>query len=212
MSLTEDYVINKHDMPRAEYSSRRFDYLLDRIKGRAHDVVIVGFGQPFELQRAKELGLDVIGIDRDVSGTNQAKEKGLNVILAEADKGMPLADSSADLIVAHHVIEHMEHPKEFIKECHRVLRNEGYLAIETPDIKHNRLFYMDPTHLHPFDKQALESLISERFAIVWSQLFIPIPILWRYTLMAFRTPNPLGLRWANLLVIGRKGTYSTDDR
>jgi|GEM_PF-4902788 len=204
MPLTRDYVIEKDDMPSAGYSSRRFDYVLDRVRGEVRDVVVVGFGRPFELQRARELGMNAVGIDRDVSGIDMARELGFRVVLAEADQGMPLDEGSVDLVLAHHVIEHMEDPEGFMDECHRVLRPGGHLAVETPDIRRNRFFYDDPTHLRPFDQRSLESLVARRFTVEWSQLFAPLPVVWRYALFAFRAPNLLGLGRANLLVIGRK--------
>lgn len=45
----------------------------------------------------------------------------------------PIADSSLDFIIASHLHEHVPNPLGLIKECYRVLRNEGFLYLAVPD-------------------------------------------------------------------------------
>ena len=57
-------------------------------------------------------------------------------VLADAASMPMFEDATADLIVAHHVIEHVG-LGEFdgaVRECHRVLRPGGSLIITTPDL------------------------------------------------------------------------------
>lgn len=44
-----------------------------------------------------------------------------------------IADSSMDFIIASHIIEHLPDPLGFIKECYRVLRNDGVIYLAIPD-------------------------------------------------------------------------------
>ncbi|CAG1771071.1 putative S-adenosylmethionine-dependent methyltransferase [uncultured bacterium] len=44
-----------------------------------------------------------------------------------------IADSSVDFIIASHILEHLPDPLGFLKECYRVLRNEGVIYLAIPD-------------------------------------------------------------------------------
>lgn len=46
---------------------------------------------------------------------------------------LPFQDSSFDLLVMNHVIEHIKNPIALIKECRRVLKVGGLLVISCPD-------------------------------------------------------------------------------
>lgn len=45
---------------------------------------------------------------------------------------LPFKDNSVDQIVAGEIIEHLDDPAAFIKECFRVLKKGGWLSISTP--------------------------------------------------------------------------------
>lgn len=205
MSLTEDYV-EKHGnvISTSLYSARRFDYIVNRLGMCNGSVLVVGFGHPYELEAAKESGFDVKGIDRDMSAVSAAKREGFDVVQGDAGDPLPFRDESVDLVVCHHVIEHIEKPEMFISETYRVLKANGILALETPDLRYNRIFYCEPTHISPFTRESLEKIVESRFSIVWSQLFVPVTFLWRYSDLGFRLPNVLNLRKTNVLVVCKK--------
>jgi SAM-dependent methyltransferase len=46
---------------------------------------------------------------------------------------IPLADASADIVVALETIEHLESPRAFCRELARVLKPEGWLIVSTPN-------------------------------------------------------------------------------
>ncbi|MCL2410702.1 MAG: class I SAM-dependent methyltransferase [Treponema sp.] len=43
-------------------------------------------------------------------------------------------DKSFDVVLASHLIEHLNDPKTFLAEIHRILKDEGYCFITTPNI------------------------------------------------------------------------------
>src|SRR3972149_10541180 len=45
----------------------------------------------------------------------------------------PIADNSLDFVIASHLHEHVPNPLGLIKECYRVLRNNGVLYLAAPD-------------------------------------------------------------------------------
>ena len=63
-----------------------------------------------------------IGIDARES----LKEKyGDEIIIHDLNKGLPLPDESVEMIIASHVMEHLYHPEEMLKEFYRVLKKGG---------------------------------------------------------------------------------------
>lgn len=58
----------------------------------------------------------------------------LQCLQANAQESIPFADRSFDLIVAVEIIEHLENPWKFLRECLRVLRDDGQLIITSPNV------------------------------------------------------------------------------
>jgi SAM-dependent methyltransferase len=84
---------------------------------------------------------------------------------------LPLPDASADIIFAGEAIEHVRYPRRFLRECHRVLREEGQLIITTPN--RDAILYrtcsdqycVGPEHFWLFNYQELVDFVSEYFDI-----------------------------------------------
>jgi len=72
----------------------------------------------------------VIGIDISKDGKNNPFLDEFSLI---EDTRWPLEDSSVDVCVCHSVLEHIENPESFFSECHRVIKQGGYLCIKTPN-------------------------------------------------------------------------------
>ncbi|MFT4582685.1 MAG: SAM-dependent methyltransferase [Gammaproteobacteria bacterium] len=74
------------------------------------------------------------GIEWSVSLVDTARAKGLNVIRGDLNKAPPFEGSAFDSIFGLSVLEHLLYPCSYIKECHRVLKDDGSLIILTPNI------------------------------------------------------------------------------
>lgn len=59
---------------------------------------------------------------------------------------LPYEDSYFDIVIASHVVEHVENDAELLREIHRTLRDDGGAVILIP-INEN---YNDPNHLHRY--------------------------------------------------------------
>jgi SAM-dependent methyltransferase len=76
-------------------------------------------------------------------------------------------DNSFDVILASHLIEHLNEPKKFVEETYRILKNNGYIFITTPDISgfQSRIFgsrwrsaIFD--HLYLFSRYTLSKMLK----------------------------------------------------
>jgi len=79
-------------------------------------------------------------------------------IVADAHN-LPFRDNSIDEIFSGHVIEHLEDPLKFLKECRRVLRRGGMVTIVTPNFL-SKNAYLDPDHKHVFNFLKLWRLVK----------------------------------------------------
>lgn len=131
-------------------------------------ILDVGCGNGERLLLFRERGWQVQGQDVDPKALERARERDLEVhigILSELD----LPANSLDAVIIYHVIEHVSDPLAVLKECHRLLRTGGCLALATPNIRsagHRRFqsAWRDldpPRHLHLFSPEALRSTVHK---------------------------------------------------
>ncbi|MCK5075537.1 MAG: methyltransferase domain-containing protein [Calditrichia bacterium] len=146
--------------------------LLDHIKlSRGMKVLDVGCGLGFPaLELAQRLGEScmVYGIDPWGSALNRAKQKInnyniKNVKLIEGDASATEFEVNYfDLIVSNLGINNFEKPKEVLKECYRILKPNGQIALTTNFKGHMQEFYdtFKETLLELKMNHCLESLQS----------------------------------------------------
>jgi SAM-dependent methyltransferase len=72
----------------------------------------------------------VIGIDVDQAAESNPSLDEFHLIQGNT---WPIESDSIDLIVCDNVLEHIENPDQFFGEIRRVLKNNGYLCIRTPN-------------------------------------------------------------------------------
>jgi 2-polyprenyl-3-methyl-5-hydroxy-6-metoxy-1,4-benzoquinol methylase len=78
---------------------------------------------------ATPLGFDVVE-----SAVREAKRKGISAKLSDLNKKIPLKESSVDIVVANHTIEHLYNTDTFVSEIYRILKPGGYAVIGTPNL------------------------------------------------------------------------------
>lgn len=139
--------------------------------GSVLDVGCHGFGQQ---QLTRMLNLNEIkhfGVDY-----NEYPETPSNFVFRKADldhEPIPFDDDSFDLVVATHVIEHLNHSVQLFGECVRVCKPGGFIFVAAPSERSLNLpgmpfahdsffslsFFDDPTHIgRPWSPQSLHRL------------------------------------------------------
>jgi SAM-dependent methyltransferase len=88
----------------------------------------------------------VVGVDVSPEACAHARRKyGIDARVGQGEC-IPLPDASLDLVVSFETVEHLTDPAAFVRECRRVLHDDGTLIISTP----NRLVYSAEGHHNPF--------------------------------------------------------------
>lgn len=79
--------------------------------------------------RLRKEGAKCYGVD-----INPRQLDGVKIFRADLNSGLPQFDIQFDVIFAGEVIEHLFDDVKFIKECRKVLKQEGILILTTPNL------------------------------------------------------------------------------
>lgn len=74
-----------------------------------------------------------LGCGTDTRGVGIDVNYDIADIEADLDDGIPIEDDSVDVIIAEHVLEHLENPSHTLREISRILREDGSARIEIPN-------------------------------------------------------------------------------
>ena len=125
---------------------------------------------------------DIFVADLENKVLEKLKDKWIFKKINIEDSSIEVNDSFFDSISCIHVIEHLKNPDLMIREFSRLLKQKGKLYIEAPNTRSIltpslRLgmtwnFFDDPTHVRPYSKGALCSLLkSNGFKIIRSGIY-----------------------------------------
>jgi len=137
---------------------------LPRVAGG--EVLDVGCGGGAFLERMRELGWRVVGVEPDPRAVEVARaQRGLDVRAGTLEQNR-FEDRRFDAVASSHVIEHVHDPLAFLVECARITRPGGRIVVVTPNTEslgRRRLgtgwIGLDPPrHLHLFSRAALRRL------------------------------------------------------
>ncbi len=116
--------------------------------------------------------------DKTVIGMDKKDNDNVDIV-CDLNAGITYKDSGADVIVAGEIIEHLQEPFFFLKECHRALKTGGILILTTPNATGlDTLFGSDYTcHLHlwtlPMIRRNIESagfeIMQCRYTSYWNR-------------------------------------------
>lgn len=106
-----------------------------------------------------------VGVDISEKNINFCKKRGLNVLYANLNNELPFFDNSFDVIYASNIIEHVESPFNFLRECRRIIKKDGYIILCVPNeqsLIHLIYPYFDQEgkHLYAFTLNNIRALLA----------------------------------------------------
>lgn len=117
---------------------RRFMALLDRL-GKPGDLRILDVGcadgRLLDWYRQSAAGprLDTHGIELSDAAAEEARRRGHHVVTGRFEIDEELEAGSFDLILAYHVIEHVDDPRAFAQRAADLLKPGGLFVVATPN-------------------------------------------------------------------------------
>lgn len=167
---TGGYGYVNYDQDKAAMSEIFEKYLdkIERMSPEKGKLLDIGAATGYFLDLAKKRGWQVAGVEISEHAAGIGRQKGLD-IKTGAIENADFPSASFEAATLWDVIEHLPDPKKTLKHCHRILKSDGLIAINTPDAgsltakilgKHWPLL-VPPEHLIVFSKKALTSLLAE---------------------------------------------------
>jgi len=114
------------------------NYILDKVKNIVKvpsDILEIGCGGGGILHPFKLLGHDVTGIDISDKWINFAKDNyGVDVYKKDI-ASLVQEGREYDLIILSHILEHVPNPVDMLLEAKKLLKKNGIMYLETPDVR-----------------------------------------------------------------------------
>jgi 2-polyprenyl-3-methyl-5-hydroxy-6-metoxy-1,4-benzoquinol methylase len=188
----QEYFVH-YPIKQSKYSSH---YYARRMVGTNQTVLDLGCGEGFFASELVKDGNKVTGIDnRVLPAENSVFEQ---YFAADLDQGMgaaveELRGARFNRVLLLDVLEHLRRPDEIVKECHAVLKREGFLIVSVPNVANiairlmllfGRFNYtergiLDKTHVRFFTRKTARRLLEENgYSIVEEKLtVIPLELI-----------------------------------
>jgi 2-polyprenyl-3-methyl-5-hydroxy-6-metoxy-1,4-benzoquinol methylase len=156
-------------------------------------VLDIGAADGSVARRLGERGCRVIGIEIDRAAAAAAERYCERVVVADVETlDIPAAvdETRFDVILLLDVLEHLRDPLTTLKAVSRLTKPDGRLIISVPNVTHaalrlqllaGRFDYtdtglLDRTHLHLFDRSAVERLVADAGLTVLDRLRTTAPL------------------------------------
>lgn len=129
----DENIINQEQDVRTLHFSRRKEEIESYVKtGRLLDI---GCGRGFFLLNFARSNFDYMGIEPRKRISKEAKKRvGENKIFCGTLKEANLPDLYFDVVTMINLIEHLSFPRETLEEVNRIMKHNGLLYIETPNM------------------------------------------------------------------------------
>lgn len=140
-------------------------------------VADLGTGQGALAMELARRGFDVYACDADCAAFAAGDQPGVRLTIADLNGTLPYDDESFSALCAVEVIEHLENPRHFLRECRRILRPDGVIVLTTPNVLNvasllTLLFsgslvcfsqkeYQSNCHITPVRRQDFENMFAE---------------------------------------------------
>ncbi|MFZ5366163.1 MAG: class I SAM-dependent methyltransferase [Patescibacteria group bacterium] len=132
--------------------------ILELLKFKESDRVLeIGCG--FGVLLKKIPSQKKIGIETNDFAIRECCKKGLKVLKADVEEGIPFKDSLFDIVIMNEVISHLRNPKLALNESYRVLKFKGRIILTAPV---RSIFFHDisETHLSEMSIKELRKLVE----------------------------------------------------
>jgi 2-polyprenyl-3-methyl-5-hydroxy-6-metoxy-1,4-benzoquinol methylase len=108
-------------------------FATEKLRAETPSILDIGCATGSLLAALRDKGWRVTGVEISPSAIYAKNERKLDV------RNIPLeennfSDNYFDVILASHLIEHLNEPKAFLEETYRILKDNGSIFITTPDI------------------------------------------------------------------------------
>jgi 2-polyprenyl-3-methyl-5-hydroxy-6-metoxy-1,4-benzoquinol methylase len=140
------------------------NFLASQYPKRKLKVLDIGSGlNQYDYMRRK--GWSVLGTEISKTFVKYAKKKGWNVVFGDV-LDMKFKSKEFDAIAMMAVVEHLKSPKKYLLKCREILKDDGILIIEVPNLhyalkKSTTLPMSEVMHLYYFTPRTIKKLFNK---------------------------------------------------
>lgn len=141
---------------------------IEQLQPQRGKILDVGTAGGSFLSVAKKRGWDVFGCEPNVWLTQWCKKKYDIDVAPGTIFDMNLKDNSFDVVTLWDVLEHVPDPQKVLAECNRVLKPDGLLIVNYPDIGSfvaktmaRKWVFLLSVHLYYFDKISINTALEK---------------------------------------------------
>jgi 2-polyprenyl-3-methyl-5-hydroxy-6-metoxy-1,4-benzoquinol methylase len=159
-------------------------------EGHGRRLLDVGAAQGYLAEALTARGYEVTCLEGDPMLAAVASARGLNVVVADLDNGLPALGGPFDVIICGDVLEHLKAPLAILKALTEQLAPSGRIVISVPNIAHlwvrlqlllGRFEYtergiLDRTHLRFFTLTSFKRLLQEADLEITRLVTTPVPL------------------------------------
>ena len=128
----------------------------------------VGCGIGYFLEIAKQRGWEVYGSELTDEAVRICREKGINMHHGKLDSQL-YPPGSFDVVTSFEVLEHINNPKQEVRNFHTLLRNGGIIYLTTPNFNSLSRFLLKerwnvlsyPEHLCYYTPRTIQRLFND---------------------------------------------------
>ena len=204
-------------MSRKSYFERRYREYLSDIrefvsKGRLLDV---GCNLGLFLKVAQSEGFDTTGVELNRECAEYGREHFGLTIHSDYLETLHLPDASFDVITLFDVLEHVPDIRGFLCEVRRILRNDGLLVLQSPNLgslmadltKSGWNWLTPPDHLYHFTPRTIKQLLHDTgFTVQRLETWEPAEEFASNVLAVFKSRH---LIWKILFVVNKISNMAT---
>ena len=128
-----------------------------------HNVLDIGTSTGFGLKAFYDNGWGVQGVEPVTVAASFAKRLGLKIYNESVETFTKNHKQQYELVLLIHALEHFHYPKSSLQEISKLVRNEGYLYVEVPNLEESVDYRdaLDYHHVNVFSKDVLIKLLSQ---------------------------------------------------
>ena len=171
-------MINTKAEPCGDYYAELRLPMLSLVRGVPDRVLEIGCASGQHLHHLKEKGSGyTVGVELSPNVAERARQRSIDSIFCGnfEDTDFGLVDSSFDLVIVGHVLEHLRDPWQALRRIHRLLAPGGQLVGALPNVRHcsvvlplllkgtwkySQSGIMDWTHLRFFSRSTILDLLQ----------------------------------------------------
>jgi 2-polyprenyl-3-methyl-5-hydroxy-6-metoxy-1,4-benzoquinol methylase len=149
---------------RVESFYRALRSLTGRIPETGGSILDIGTAGGAFLEAANKYGYNAVGLEPSKYLVEQGKKRGLNILQGTIDTNT-LEPCSFDMVCLWDVIEHLTDPRQALEKIRSLLKPDGTLLINFPDIgtwqaklAGKRFWWILSVHLHHFTRDTITKI------------------------------------------------------